>query len=97
MTTYDKPYEVAANTGSIRPSKTKSNPKSPDYFGSFKLNLRGLNIVDDTVEFKLSGWKQVDKSGNTYLSLKLNDYKPNNQVTNEVRVKDDMPDDDIPF
>jgi uncharacterized protein (DUF736 family) len=94
---YDKPYEVPANSGSIRPSKTKINPKAPDYFGNFKLSLRGLNIVDDVVEFKLSGWKQVDKSGNTYLSLKLNDYKPTNQPTNEVRVKDDMPDDDIPF
>jgi len=97
MATYDKPYEIKPNTGSVRPSKTKTHPKAPDYYGSFKVDLRGLNIVDNTVEFKLSGWKETDKSGNTYLSLKLNDYKPTNQPTGEVRKQDDQMDDDIPF
>ena len=96
MSAYDKPYEVKPNSGSIRPTKTQQNPKSPDYFGSFKLDMRSVEIVNNCVEFKLSGWKQVDKSGNTYLSLKLNEYKGEQSVGQPQR-SNDQDDSDIPF
>lgn len=99
MTTYNKPYEIKPNTGSIRASKTKSHPKAPDYYGSFKVDLRGLNVVDNCVEFKLSGWKELDKSGNQYLSLKVNNYTPTAQGLPPAMPtpQHDDQDDDIPF
>jgi hypothetical protein len=93
MPTYDKPYEVKPNTGSIRATQSKRVPESPDYFGSFKLDMRSVEVVNNIAEFKLSGWKAVDKSGKTYLIIKLNDYK--GEDSNQRQVKED--DSDIPF
>ena len=56
--------------------------------------MRSVEIVNNCVEFKLSGWKQVDKSGNTYLSLKLNEYKGEQSVGQRSNDQDDS---DIPF
>jgi len=97
---YDKPYEVKPNTGSLRKSETKKTQESPDYYGSFKLDLNSLEVIGNTVEFKLSGWKSVDKSGKSYLSLKLNNWKPDQEQspkTNNVQPQHQEQDDDVPF
>jgi len=92
---YDKPYEVKPNTGSLRKSEVKKTQESPDYYGSFKLDLKSLEVVGNTVEFKLSGWKSVDKSGKSYLSLKLNNWKPDQEQAPQPQAQEQ--DDDIPF
>jgi uncharacterized protein (DUF736 family) len=98
---YDKPYEVKPNTGSLRKSEIKKRQESPDYYGSFKLDLNGLEVKGNIVEFKLSGWKSVDKSGKSYLSLKLNNYKPEEdqapQYKAQPATQHQEQDDDIPF
>ena len=106
---YDKPYEVKPNTGSLRKSEIKKRAESPDYYGSFKLDLNGLEVKGNIVEFKLSGWKSVDKSGKSYLSLKLNNYTPEaEQETSRYKLipaseyakgnsQHKEQDDDIPF
>lgn len=103
---YDKPYEVKPNTGSLRKSETKNTQESPDYYGSFKLDLKSVEVVGNTVEFKLSGWKSVDKAGRSYLSLKLNNWKPEqeskyNLIPAQEYAKQNSQqkeqDDDVPF
>ena len=98
---YDKPYEVKPNTGSLRKSEIKKRQESPDYYGSFKLDLNGLEVKGNIVEFKLSGWKSVDKSGKSYLSLKLNNYKPEEEQAPQYKAQQATPhqeqDDDVPF
>lgn len=97
---YDKPYEVKPNTGSLRKSEMKKTQESPDYYGSFKLDLKSVEIVDNTVEFKLSGWKSVDKSGRSYLSLKANLWKPEQEQAPQAprqQPRYEEQDDDHPF
>ena len=97
---YDKPYEVKPNTGSLRKTDVKKTQESPDYYGSFKLDLNSLEVVNGMIEFKLSGWKSVDKSGKSYLSLKLNNWKPDQeQAPKAPQAQPQFPeqDDDIPF
>jgi hypothetical protein len=95
---YDKPYEVKPNTGALRKSETKKTAESPDYYGSFKLDLKSVEIVGNTVEFKLSGWKSVDKSGKSYLSLKANLWKPEQeQAPQRQQPQQEEYNDDHPF
>ena len=97
---YDKPYEVKPDTGSLRKTEVKKRAESPDYFGSFKLNLDSVKVVNNEIEFKISGWKSVDKAGKSYLSLKLNNYTPEQEQspkTNNVQPQHQEQDDDIPF
>ena len=94
---YNKPYEVKPDTGSLRKSETKNTAESPDYYGSFKLNLNSVEAVNGVVEFKLSGWKSVDASGKSYLSLKLNNWKPNQAPAPQSQPQHKEQDDDIPF
>jgi len=98
--TYDTPYEVKPNSGSLRKSDKKVKAESPDYYGSFKLDLRTVEVVGSTVEFKLSGWKSVDTRGNSFLSLKVNTWKPEDaQVPQAPQQQSQYPeqDDEHPF
>ena len=95
---YDKPYEVKPNSGSLRKTLTKKNNDSPDYYGSFKLDLSTLEVDGKYVEFKLSGWKSVDSKGQSFLSLKVNLWKPEQeQPRQEFKSESAGDDDDHPF
>jgi hypothetical protein len=95
---YDKPYEVKPDTGSLRKTEVKKRAESPDYFGSFKLNLDSVKVVNNEIEFKISGWKSVDKAGKSYLSLKLNNYTGQEaQEPRQQAPQHKEQDDDIPF
>jgi hypothetical protein len=95
---YDKPYEVKPDTGSLRKTEVKKRAESPDYFGSFKLNLDSVKIVNNEIEFKISGWKSVDKSGKSFLSLKLNNYTAQEGQEPQYKAPQQKEqDDDVPF
>jgi hypothetical protein len=79
---------------------TKKTPKSSDYWGDIAINLSDMTNVrteDGLTIIKLSGWKKVDASGKTYLSLSVDRFVPNAQPASRPAPQDDMPDDDIPF
>jgi hypothetical protein len=96
-------YKPYPDNGSLRANQTKKNPKTPDYWGNIAINLKDLtNIktVDGLTVVKLSGWKKVDKSGKTYLSIAVDRFIPNTQggVRQENQAQDFPADDsDIPF
>jgi single-stranded DNA-binding protein len=99
---YDTPFEVKPNSGSLRKSEKKIKQESPDYYGSFKLDLRTVEVVGNSVEFKLSGWKSVDKRGQSFLSLKVNTWKPEQDQAPQQSQQSQQSqypeqDDDIPF
>ncbi len=96
-----KPYPDA---GSLRASGTKKGPKSPDYWGTIAINLKDLTNIhteDGLTVVKLSGWKKVDRSGKTYLSIAVDRFVPNAQGgTRQESQRQSFPDesdDDIPF
>ena len=85
------------NSGVLFSAKAKTNPKAPDYKGAFSIDLRSVERDphnENIVNFKLSGWKRVSKGGNTFLSLALDTYKPDQQPT--VQPKETSHDED-PF
>jgi hypothetical protein len=78
---YDKPYESKPypDSGKLTASKVKKHEKASDYFGEIAIdlkNMKGVDVVDGLHIFKLSGWKKVSKAGNTFLSLSINHYVP---------------------
>ena len=91
---YDKPFELRDNSGSLFASKTKTSQASADYWGEFKLDIRTVDVVDNIATFKLSGWKKKGASGNTFLSLAVNNWKPDSQ---QSKPKSEEFEDDIPF
>ena len=67
------------NKGSLFPSTVRKSEKSPDFFGSIKVDrsyLRDLmdKHTEDLIEIKLSGWKRESKTGNRFLSLAVDTY-----------------------
>ena len=58
------------NKGALFVNERKENGKQPDYTG--KINIDG-------VEKKLAGWKKESKSGKTFLSLSISDFKSDGQ------------------
>ena len=100
-TTEYKPYP---DSGSLRASGTKKGPKSPDYWGNIAINLKDLTNIkteDGLTVVKLSGWKKVDKSGKTYLSISVDRFIPNTQSgsARQENQAQNFPEDDsdIPF
>ncbi len=68
------------NKGSLFPSTVRKSEKSPDFFGSIKLdrsNLRNLmeKHDEDGIEVKISGWKRQSKTGNSFLSLAVDTFE----------------------
>jgi uncharacterized protein (DUF736 family) len=93
MTEY-KPYK---DSGKLNASKSKKSDKSPDYWGDIAINLKDLNnvqVVDGLHVFKLSGWKKISKSGNTFLSVAIDRREVEAAPTSNTPA---TPDEDIPF
>ena len=77
--TYTTAFKQKPDGGSLRPSQFKNGPNSPDYYGTIHINLKDLTnikIEDGCHVVKLSGWKKVDKSGKTYLSIAVDRFIP---------------------
>jgi hypothetical protein len=89
------------NSGALFPAKLpKKHPKAPDVNGSISMErstLRQLlNETDgDEIKIKIDGWTREGRTGK-FLSLKYNDYKPQNQDAPKKSV-DDLSDSDLPF
>lgn len=76
------------NTGVLFVNANKKSDKAPDYSGTFNFNGK---------EVKIAGWKRQSKTGNTFLSLKVDDYKKqDSQPIQEIPVGD-LVGDDLPF
>ena len=67
-----------ANSGSLVPSTIRKSEKSPDFFGSIKVDPAYLKDLmsksDGLVEIKLSGWKRQSKAGNNFLSIAVDTF-----------------------
>ena len=96
-------FQAKPDTGSMFATQSKKTPKSPDYFGTFHINLKDLTNIkteDGLTVIKISGWKKVAKNGKTYLSLAVDRYVPQQQggVRHENQAQEFPADDsDIPF
>lgn len=66
------------NSGSLFPSTVRKSDKSPDFFGSIKIDPAYLQDLmsksDGLVEVKLSGWKRESKTGNKFVSLAVDTF-----------------------
>jgi hypothetical protein len=67
------------NTGGLFVSTVRNTERSPDYFGSIKVDRSYLKFLieqtdDNGVEIKFDGWKKESKTGNRYISLTVNTY-----------------------
>lgn len=66
------------NSGSLFPSTVRKSDKSPDFFGSIKIDPAYLKDLmsksDGLVEVKLSGWKRESKTGNKFVSLAVDTF-----------------------
>jgi len=81
------------NTGALFRTKEKKHDKSPDMFGSMKIDKHYLlSLIEESdgglIEIKFSGWTSQSSSGTKYLSLKLNTMQ---------QTKKDEDNEDIPF
>lgn len=97
---YDKPFKPNPDSGTLNQSASKMGPKSPDYWGEIRVNLKdmtAINTEDGLAVIKLSGWKKIDKNGRTYLSLGVNRYVAENKAPKPVRQESDFQDEEIPF
>lgn len=96
-----KAYKPYPDSGSLRATMSKRTPMSPDYWGNIAINLNdltGIKTEDGLTIVKLSGWKKVDASGKTYLSVSVDRFVPAAEAAPVPKAKpadDDM--DDIPF
>ena len=84
------------NTGALFRTKEKKTEKSPDMFGSLKIDKHYLlSLIEESdgglIEIKFSGWTSQSSAGVKYLSLKLNTMQQQPKKVEE----DDS--DEIPF
>lgn len=70
------------NSGSLHTSTVRKSDKSPDFFGSIKIDPAYLQDLmsksDGLVEIKLSGWKRESKTGNKFVSLAVDTFVKQN-------------------
>jgi hypothetical protein len=103
MKTYDTPYKPLPDKGSLNKAANKTNPNAADYWGEIRINLKDMTAIeveDGCHIVKLSGWKNVDKNGRTYLKLQVNRWVPENKSPDpkpQRHQDDDFSDQDIPF
>jgi hypothetical protein len=96
-------FQAKPDTGSMFATQSKKTPKSPDYFGTFHIDLKNMtNIKSENglTVIKISGWKKVAKNGKTFLSLSVDRFVPQQQ--GGTRYEDQSQqfpagDSDIPF
>jgi hypothetical protein len=67
------------NTGGLFVSTVRKTEKSPDYFGSIKVDRNYLKFLmeqtdTDGIEIKLGGWKRESKTGNKFISISVDTY-----------------------
>jgi hypothetical protein len=67
------------NKGGLFVSSVRKTEKSPDYFGSVKVDRAYLKFLmeqhdEDGVEIKISGWKRESKTGSRFISLAIDTY-----------------------
>jgi hypothetical protein len=67
------------NTGGLFVSTVRKTDKSPDYFGTIKVDRSYLKFLmestdADGIEIKLGGWKKESKTGNRFISLSVDTY-----------------------
>jgi hypothetical protein len=97
--TEQKQFKPYPDGGSLRSSSVKKGAKSPDYWGSIAINLKDMTkieVIDGLHVVKLSGWKKVDGSGKTYLSIAVDRFIPEQQGNPAPR-QSAAQDDDVPF
>ena len=73
------------NSGSLNKSTVRRSDKSPDFFGSIKVDPTYLKDLiaksNGLVEIKLSGWNRTSHAGNEFISLAVDTYvKPGAQA-----------------
>jgi len=91
-------YELKPNQGSLFATKVKKHPKAPDYFGELKIDINSLEVENGVATVKLGGWKiKSESSGNTFLSIKIDTWKPDNAQQPQTQSNNGDMDDDIPF
>jgi hypothetical protein len=91
-------YELRPNQGSLFATKVKKHPKAPDYFGELLIDMNSLEVVDGVAKVKLGGWKiKSESSGNTFLSIRIDTWKPDNAQQPQTQSNNGDMDDDIPF
>jgi hypothetical protein len=95
-------YQAKPDSGSMFATQSKKTPKSPDYFGTFHINLKDMtNIKSENglTVIKISGWKKVAKNGKTFLSLAVDRFVPQQQGGTRQEDQSQQPadDSDIPF
>lgn len=97
----NKTFKPYPDSGNLRASSTKKSAKSPDYWGSIAINLKDMTkieVIDGLHVIKLSGWKKVDSSGKTYLSIAVDRFVPEQSSSAPQRQSQPQDDDsDIPF
>jgi hypothetical protein len=73
------------NTGGMWKTKEKRHEKSPDMWGELKIDPEYLRELiadaDGLVTVKIDAWKKTTTAGNTFLSLKINTWKPEGQAS----------------
>jgi len=87
------------NTGSMFKVSVKTTEGSPDMRGDILIDTRGLDIGEDGMALvKISGWKSTSKtSGKSYLSLKVDQWKPKDKPFAKPQPKREEFNDDIDF
>ena len=91
-------YELKPNQGTLFATKVKKHPKAPDYFGELRVEISTLEVVNGVAKVKLGGWKvKSESSGNTFLSIKIDTWKPDNAQQPQTQSNNGDMDDDIPF
>lgn len=81
------PYELKEGQGTLHKSTQKKSEKSPDYFGSIKI---------DGVVYSLGGWIKTAKSGSSYLSLAAS-LKTDRPAAKQTPSNEGFHDDDLDF
>jgi hypothetical protein len=91
-------YELKPNQGTLFATKVKKHPKAPDYFGELLVEISTLEVVNGVAKVKLGGWKvKSESSGNTFLSIKIDTWKPDSEKQAQPQSNNGDMDDDIPF
>jgi hypothetical protein len=91
-------YELKPNQGTLFATKVKKHPKAPDYFGELLVEISTLEVVNGVAKVKLGGWKiKSESSGNTFLSIKIDTWKPDGEKQTQPQSNNGDMDDEIPF
>jgi hypothetical protein len=79
------------NTGSMFKATVKTTEGSPDMRGDLLIDTRTLEVGEDGLALvKISGWKSTSKTtGKSYLSLKVDQWKPKELAKPQPKELDD--------